>query len=204
MEVEDFARRRKRACCSWPDCRRRSRSECGSARRHCGGRPPRGLRATCWASGARGAVVVFNKAARRIRPLTKVQARHRDGQTQGLNQLFLEADFDGEIAGGRRARAGNCRNANCIDSQVARPRERADFSRTPSEICQPSSSAIVGHANCPTATSSYVSTPLTRADVSPGSERHDILGVAAIIGVQATDYQKLYRARHPSAPETTP
>lgn len=30
------------------------------------------------------------------------------------------------------------------------------------------------------------------ADVSRGSSAHDILGVAAIIGVQATDYQKLY------------
>jgi phosphate acetyltransferase len=30
------------------------------------------------------------------------------------------------------------------------------------------------------------------ADVSRGSTAHDILGVAAIIGVQSTDYQKLY------------
>jgi phosphate acetyltransferase len=30
------------------------------------------------------------------------------------------------------------------------------------------------------------------ADVSRGSSAHDILGVAAIVGVQATDYQKLY------------
>jgi phosphate acetyltransferase len=30
------------------------------------------------------------------------------------------------------------------------------------------------------------------ADVSRGSSAHDILGVAAIIGVQSTDYQKLY------------
>jgi len=30
------------------------------------------------------------------------------------------------------------------------------------------------------------------ADVSRGSSAHDILGVASIIGVQATDYQKLY------------
>jgi len=30
------------------------------------------------------------------------------------------------------------------------------------------------------------------ADVSRGSTAHDIVGVAAIIGVQATDYQKLY------------
>src|SRR6202007_1747342 len=30
------------------------------------------------------------------------------------------------------------------------------------------------------------------ADVSRGSSAHDILGVAAIVGVQSTDYQKLY------------
>ena len=30
------------------------------------------------------------------------------------------------------------------------------------------------------------------ADVSRGSTAHDILGVAAIVGVQAIDYQKLY------------
>jgi len=30
------------------------------------------------------------------------------------------------------------------------------------------------------------------ADASRGATAHDILGVAAIIGVQATDYQKLY------------
>jgi phosphate acetyltransferase len=30
------------------------------------------------------------------------------------------------------------------------------------------------------------------ADVSRGSTPHDILGVASIIAVQATDYQKLY------------
>ena len=30
------------------------------------------------------------------------------------------------------------------------------------------------------------------ADVSRGSSAHDILGVAAIVGVMAVDYQKLY------------
>jgi phosphate acetyltransferase len=30
------------------------------------------------------------------------------------------------------------------------------------------------------------------ADVSRGSNAHDILGVAAIVGVQATEYAKLY------------
>jgi phosphate acetyltransferase len=30
------------------------------------------------------------------------------------------------------------------------------------------------------------------ADVSRGSSAHDILGVAAIVGVQSIDYQKLY------------
>ena len=30
------------------------------------------------------------------------------------------------------------------------------------------------------------------SDVSRGSSAHDILGVAAILGVQATDYLKLY------------
>jgi phosphate acetyltransferase len=38
------------------------------------------------------------------------------------------------------------------------------------------------------------------ADVSRGSSAHDILGVAAIVGVQSVDYQKLY----PGAGETLP
>jgi phosphate acetyltransferase len=49
---------------------------------------------------------------------------------------------------------------------------------------------IVGHANA----YGHILLGLNRpaADVSRGSNAHDILGVAAIIGVQATDYQKLY------------
>ena len=38
------------------------------------------------------------------------------------------------------------------------------------------------------------------ADVSRGSNAHDILGVAAIVGVQAVEYGKLY----PGAGQTLP
>jgi phosphate acetyltransferase len=38
------------------------------------------------------------------------------------------------------------------------------------------------------------------ADVSRGSNAHDILGVAAIVGVMAVNYQKLYPGAHANLP----
>jgi len=49
---------------------------------------------------------------------------------------------------------------------------------------------LVGHANAYGQILLGLNRPA--ADVSRGSSAHDILGVAAILGVQATDYQKLY------------
>jgi phosphate acetyltransferase len=49
---------------------------------------------------------------------------------------------------------------------------------------------IVGHANAYGQILLGLNRPA--ADVSRGSNAHDILGVASIIGVQAIDYQKLY------------
>jgi phosphate acetyltransferase len=49
---------------------------------------------------------------------------------------------------------------------------------------------LVGHANAYGQILLGLNRPA--ADVSRGSNAHDILGVASIVGVQAIDYQKLY------------
>jgi phosphate acetyltransferase len=50
--------------------------------------------------------------------------------------------------------------------------------------------SVIGHASCYGQILLGLNRPA--ADVSRGSSAHDILGVAAIVGVQATDYLKLY------------
>ena len=49
---------------------------------------------------------------------------------------------------------------------------------------------ILGHASCYGQILLGFNRPA--ADISRGASAHDILGVSAIVGVQATDYQKLY------------
>jgi len=118
----------------------------------------------------------------------KVQAATAQARRKA-EQLFLEADFDGEL--------------------------QVDAALVP-EIAERKlhESVVAGHANVlifPDLNSGNIASKLVRvvarasaygqillglnrpaADVSRGSTAHDILGVAAIIGVQATDYQKLY------------
>jgi len=111
------------------------------------------------------------------------QARHK------ADQLFLEADFDGELQ---------------VDAALVPEIAERKLHESP----------VAGHANVlifPDLNSGNIASKLVRivarssaygqillglnrpaADVSRGSTAHDILGVAAIIGVQATDYQKLY------------
>jgi phosphate acetyltransferase len=104
-------------------------------------------------------------------------------------QLFLEADFDGELQ---------------VDAALVLEIAERKLHESP----------IAGRANVlifPDLNSGNIASKLVRivsranaygqillglnrpaADVSRGSSAHDILGVAAIIGVQSTDYQKLY------------
>ena len=105
------------------------------------------------------------------------------------SQLFLEADFDGEMqvdaalvpeVAGRKLR----------DSQVAGRANVLIFPDLNSGNIASKLVSLVGRA------SSYgqILLGLNRpaADVSRGSSAHDILGVASIVAVQSTDYQKLY------------
>src|SRR5665213_987409 len=104
-------------------------------------------------------------------------------------QLFLEAEFDGELQ---------------VDAALIPEIAERKLNESP----------IAGRANVlifPDLNSGNIASKLVRivsranaygqillglnrpaADVSRGSTAHDILGVAAIVAVQSTDYQKLY------------
>jgi phosphate acetyltransferase len=104
-------------------------------------------------------------------------------------QLFLEADFDGELQVDA-ALVPEIAERKLHDSQVAGRANVLIFPELNSGNIASKLVRIVGHANA----YGHIFIGLNRpaADVSRGSNAHDILGVAAIIGVQATDYQKLY------------
>jgi phosphate acetyltransferase len=111
------------------------------------------------------------------------QARRKAGQ------LFLEADFDGELQVDA-ALTPEVAERKLRESQVAGRANVLIFPDLNSGNIASKLVGLVGRAN------SYgqILLGLNRpaADVSRGSSAHDILGVASIIGVQATDYQKLY------------
>ena len=111
------------------------------------------------------------------------QARHK------ASQLFLEAEFDGEMQVDA-ALVPETAVRKLHDSQVAGRANVLIFPDLNSGNIASKLVALVGHA------SSYgqILLGLNRpaADVSRGSSAHDILGVAAIVAVQSTDYQKLY------------
>ena len=104
-------------------------------------------------------------------------------------QLFLEADFDGELQVDA-ALAPEVAERKLHDSKVAGSANVLIFPELNSGNIASKLVRIVGHANA----YGHIFIGLNRpaADVSRGSNAHDILGVAAILGVQATDYQKLY------------
>ena len=111
------------------------------------------------------------------------QARHK------ASQLFLEAEFDGEMQVDA-ALVPETAVRKLHDSQVAGRANVLIFPDLNSGNIASKLVGLVGHA------SSYgqILLGLNRpaADVSRGSSAHDILGVAAIVAVQSTDYQKLY------------
>jgi phosphate acetyltransferase len=104
-------------------------------------------------------------------------------------QLFLEADFDGELQVDA-AIVPEIAERKLHDSQVAGRANVLIFPELNSGNIASKLVRIVGHANA----YGHILLGLNRpaADVSRGSNAHDILGVASIIGVQAIDYQKLY------------
>jgi phosphotransacetylase len=118
----------------------------------------------------------------------KVQAATAQARRKA-EQLFLEADFDGELQVDA-ALTPEIAERKLRDSQVAGRANVLIFPDLNSGNIASKFVGLVSRAN------SYgqILLGLNRpaADVSRGSSAHDILGVAAIIGVQAIDYQKLY------------
>jgi phosphate acetyltransferase len=104
-------------------------------------------------------------------------------------QLFLEADFDGELQVDA-ALVPEIAQRKLHDSQVAGCANVLIFPELNSGNIASKLVRIVGHANAYGQILLGLNRPA--ADVSRGSNAHDILGVASIIGVQAIDYQKLY------------
>jgi phosphate acetyltransferase len=105
------------------------------------------------------------------------------------SQLYFEADFDGEMQVDA-ALVPEIASRKLHDSPVAGRANVLIFPDLNSGNIASKLVALVGRA------SSYgqILLGLNRpaADVSRGSSAHDILGVASIVAVQSTDYQKLY------------
>jgi phosphate acetyltransferase len=111
------------------------------------------------------------------------QARHKAAQ------LNLDADFDGELQVDA-ALVPEIATRKLHDSQVAGRANVLIFPDLNSGNIASKLVGVVGRTNYYGQILLGLNRPA--ADVSRGASAHDILGVAAIIGVQATDYQKLY------------
>jgi phosphate acetyltransferase len=118
----------------------------------------------------------------------KVQAATAQARRKA-EQLMIEADFDGELQVDA-ALVPEVAQRKLHDSQVAGRANVLIFPDLNSGNIASKLVGLVGHANAYGQILLGLNRPA--ADVSRGSNAHDILGVAAIIGVQATDYQKLY------------
>lgn len=118
----------------------------------------------------------------------KMQAATAQARRMASN-LNLEADFDGEMQVDA-ALVPDIATRKLHDSHVAGRANVLIFPDLNSGNIASKIVALLGRAN------SYgqILLGLNRpaADCSRGATAHDILGIAAIIAVQATDYQKLY------------
>jgi phosphate acetyltransferase len=104
-------------------------------------------------------------------------------------QLSVEADFDGEMQVDA-ALVPEIAERKLHESKVAGRANVLIFPELNSGNIASKMVRLVGHANAYGQVLLGLNRPA--ADVSRGSNAHDILGVAAIVGVQAIDYQKLY------------
>jgi phosphate acetyltransferase len=118
----------------------------------------------------------------------KVQAAIAQARNKA-SQLNVEADFDGELQADA-ALVPDIISRGLADSKVAGRANVLIFPDLNSGNITSKLLGLVGHASCYGQVLLGLNRPA--ADVSRGSSAHDILGVAAIVGVQATDYQKLY------------
>ena len=126
----------------------------------------------------------------------KVQAATALAQ-QKADQKGLEADFDGELQVDA-ALVPEIAARKVPDSKVA---GRANVLIFPDLNSGNIASKLVQHVARANAYGQILlGLDRPAADVSRGSNAHDILGVAAIVGVQSVDYQKLY----PGAGENLP
>ena len=119
-------------------------------------------------------------------------SRHRPGRAEGAGKRSW-----------RRISMANCRwtprwspkspPAKLPDSKLWRQRQRADLPGP--ELRQHRQQAVRHVARANAYGQILLGLDRPAADVSRGSTAHDILGVAAIVGVQAIDYQLLYPRR---------
>jgi phosphate acetyltransferase len=120
--------------------------------------------------------------------VVKVQAATAMARRKA-EQLFFEADFDGEMQVDA-ALIPEVAERKLHDSKVAGHANVLIFPDLNSGNIASKLVRLVGHANAYGQILLGLNRPA--ADASRGSSAHDILGVAAIVGVQAVDYQKLY------------
>ena len=118
----------------------------------------------------------------------KVQAATAQARNKA-SQLNVEADFDGELQVDA-AMVPEIAARKLSDSKVAGRANVLIFPDLNSGNIASKLISVIGHASCYGQILLGLNRPA--ADVSRGSSAHDILGVAAIVGVQATDYLKLY------------
>src|SRR5271165_3728301 len=118
----------------------------------------------------------------------KVQAATAQAKRKA-ETLFLEADFDGEMQVDA-ALVPEIAQRKLHESQVAGRANVLVFPDLNSGNIASKLVQVTSRANAYGQILLGLNRPA--ADVSRGSTAHDILGVASIIAVQATDYQKLY------------
>jgi len=126
----------------------------------------------------------------------KVQAATALAQRKAA-QLLLEADFDGELQVDA-ALVPEIAARKLSDTRVAGHANVLIFPDLNSGNIASRLARFLSHANAYGQILLGLNRPA--ADVSRGSNAHDVLGVAAIVGVQAIDYNKLY----PGASEALP
>jgi phosphate acetyltransferase len=118
----------------------------------------------------------------------KVQAATAQARNKA-SQLNLDAEFDGELQVDA-ALVPEIASRKLRESQVAGRANVLIFPDLNSGNIASKMLGVIGRANYYGQILQGLNRPA--ADVSRGSNAHDILGVASIIGVQATNYQKLY------------
>jgi len=137
----------------------------------------------------RVALLSFSTKGSAVHPsVGKIQAATAMARRKA-EQMLLEADFDGELQVDA-ALVPEIADRKLHDSKIAGRANVLIFPDLNSGNIASKLVRLVGHANAYGQILLGLNRPA--ADVSRGSNAHDILGVAAIVGVQAVNYQKLY------------